>query len=299
LHTVGSRKQWLDHVRKAEDLGYSTIFLPDHFGDQLAPIPALMSAAEISNLRVGMLVLDNDYRHPVVLAKEAATMDLLSEGRLELGIGAGWMRSDYEQSGMPYDPPKVRVERFEEGVKVLKGLFAEGPFSFQGKHYTITGLDGKPDPVQDPHPPLLIGGGGPRVLRFAGAEADIVGINVNLRAGEVRPEMGADATRDAILQKVAWVREGAGDRFDDLELNVLVMMCFVTDDRMGQAEMFGSMFGLNAEQALEVPLAVCGTVDEICDDLTKRRELYGISYPVLNEASFEPFAPVVERMAGR
>ncbi|HVL80742.1 MAG TPA: LLM class flavin-dependent oxidoreductase, partial [Actinomycetota bacterium] len=124
LSMAGSRKEWLEQVRKAEDLGYSTVFMPDHFGNQLAPVVALMSAAENSNLRVGALVWDNDYRHPVVFAKEAATLDLLSEGRLELGIGAGWMRSDYDQSGITYDPPKVRVDRFEEAVRIIKGLLS-------------------------------------------------------------------------------------------------------------------------------------------------------------------------------
>ncbi len=154
-------RAWADQARQAEELGYDILTMPDHFNDQLAPIPALMAAADAtSRLRIGALVFDNDYRHPVVLAKELATMDLLSSGRVEIGVGAGWMISDYEAAGMPYDRPGVRVDRFEEGVAIIKGAMADGPFSFSGEHYTITNYDGKPLPVQRPHPPILIGGGG-------------------------------------------------------------------------------------------------------------------------------------------
>ena len=161
---------WADQARKAEDLGYSALLVPDHFGDQLAPVPALMAAADAtSELRIGTLVFDNDYRHPVVLAKEAATLDFLSGGRLELGLGAGWMRTDYEESGIAYDPPGLRVDRFAEGVAVIAGLLeSDGPFSFSGKHYTVTEHHLRPRPVQRPRPPLILGGGGRRVLTIAG-----------------------------------------------------------------------------------------------------------------------------------
>lgn len=299
LHSAASRKDWVNQVRKAEDLGYSSIFLPDHFGDQLSPIVALASAAELTELRIGTLVLDNDYKHPVVLAKEAASLDLLSEGRLELGVGAGWMRSDYEQSGIPYDRPGVRIDRFEEGLKVVKGAFADGPFSFAGKHYTITDYDGKPKPAQKPHPPFLIGGGGKRILRIAGREADIVGINFNARAGEVNAEVARTGSAEATDDKIAWVREGAGDRFDDLELNILVAVSMVADDRRATAEQVGSMFGLSADEVIASPHALVGSVDEICEELEGHRERYGISYVVFGDASAEPMAPVVERLAGR
>jgi probable F420-dependent oxidoreductase len=294
-----SRKDWLEKVRKAEDLGYSTIAMPDHFGDQLGPVPALMAAAENSNLRVGTLVFDNDYKHPVVLAKECATIDLLSEGRLELGIGAGWMRTDYEQSGIPYDPPAVRVDRFEEGLQVLKGAFADGPFSFEGKHYTITNYEGFPKPVQKPHPPILIGAGGKRMLGIAAREADIIGINPNLAAGEVNIEVGRDGTAERADRKVAWIKEAAGDRFDDIEFNALVFIGIITDNRLEQAGNFAPMFGLTAEEGLEVPNAFVGTVDEICDDLLARRERFTLSYYTLGEGLMESFAPVVERMTGK
>jgi len=294
-----SRKEWLAKTRKIADLGYSTIFMPDHFGDQLGPVPALMSVAENSDLRIGTLVLDNDYKHPVVLAKEAATLDLLSEGRLELGVGAGWLRSDYDQSGMAYDPPKVRVDRFEEGLKVLKGAFAEGPFSFEGEHYKVTNYEGFPKPVSKPHPPILIGAGGKRMLSISAREADIVGVNPNLRPGEVNMEVGQDGTAERFDEKLEWIRRAAGDRFDDIEFNALIFIGIVTDDALGASGNFAPMFGLTPEQGLEVPLALVGTVDQICDTLIERRERWQISYYTLSEGFIENFAPVVERMAGQ
>lgn len=293
-----SRKDWLEKIRKAEDLGFSTIAMPDHFGDQLGPVPALMAVAENSNLRVGTLVLDNDYKHPVVRAKELATIDLLSEGRLELGIGAGWMRTDYEQSGIAYDPPSVRVDRFEEALKVLKGAFADGPFSLHGRHYTITNYEGFPKPVQKPHPPILIGAGGKRMLSIAAREADIIGINPNLAAGEISVEVGKDGTAERADRKIEWVKQAAGDRFDDIELNSLVLIGIITDNRLEQAGNFAPMFGLTAEEGLEVPNALVGTVDQICEDLLARRERFHLSYWTLSEGLIDSFAPVVEKMAG-
>lgn len=294
-----SRKDWLEKIRKVEDLGYSSVFMPDHFTEQLGPVPALVSAAENSNLRVGTLVLDNDYKHPVVLAKELATIDLLSEGRLELGIGAGWMRSDYDQSGMTYDPPAVRVDRFEEGLAILKSSFADGPFSFDGKHYNVTNYEGHPKPVQKPHPPILIGAGGKRMLGIAAREADIVGINPNLAPGEVNAEVGRDGTAERADAKLAWVREAAGDRFAEIEFNTLIYIAVVTDDRLGAAGNFAPMFGLSAEEALDVPNALVGTVEEMSEDLEKRRERWALSYYVVGEGVMEDVAPLVERMTGR
>src|SRR5260370_721395 len=168
LTRAATAPEWGQTARKVEDLGYSALLMPDHFEDQLAPMPALMAAANAtSKLRVGTLVLDNDYRHPVVLAKEAATLDLLCEGRLELGLGAGWMATDYERSGIPCDSVGVRIDRMEEALAILKGLFADGPFSFSGKHYRIRELEGQPKPIQKPHPPFIIGGGGRRILRLS------------------------------------------------------------------------------------------------------------------------------------
>lgn len=290
---------WAAVARKAEDLGYDTFFMPDHFGDQLAPVPALMAAADATtDLRIGALVFDNDYKHPVVLAKEIATLDVLSGGRVELGIGAGWMTTDYEQSGIPHDPAGVRVSRMEEGIAVLKGMFAEGAYSFTGDHYTISGLDGRPKPLQRPHPPFLIGGGGRRVLSIAARQADIVGINPSLRAGVVDASAAADATAAATDRKLAWVREAAGDRFDELEINCLMLACLPTDDAAATIDMMAAMFGVDPTEVPGIPHVLIGTVDEMCEALEQRRERWGMSYFVTQEDSMEALAPVVARLAG-
>jgi probable F420-dependent oxidoreductase len=299
LHSAPSGEEWAAKARKAEDLGYSTLSMPDHFGEQLAPVPALMAAADATtSLRVGTLVFDNDYKHPLVLAKECATLDVLSSGRLELGIGAGWMRTDYEQSGIPYDPPGTRVDRFVEGLTVLKGCLGGDAFSFKGEHYAITDYNGLPKPVQRPHPPILIGGGGRRVLSIAAREADIVGIAPNARRGQVDAETARTATAAATEEKIAWVREAAGDRFDNIELNILIFVTMVTDDRASVFEQIAGGFGVSSEEAPDVPHALVGTVDEIVEDLESRRERYGISYITVQGGSFDALAPVVAKLAG-
>ncbi len=299
LHTAPDGPAWADRARKAEDEGFSTLFLPDHFGDQLAPLPAMMAAADATtSLRVGCLVHDIDYKHPVVLAKEIATLDVLSGGRVELGLGAGWMTTDYEQSGIPKDSNKLRVDRFEEAVAVTKGLFGDGPFSYSGEHYAITDLDGLPKPIQRPHPPLLIGGGGPRMLSIAAREADIVGINPSLHEGVMGQGAAQDAVGARVTEKVERVREAAGSRFDDIELNVLVFMGIVTDDRRQLAEAMAPGFGLDPTDVMDVPYAWFGTIDEVCDQVRAARERWGISYWVLQGDAAETMAPVVATLAG-
>ena len=293
-----SGREWAETARKVEDLGYSALTMSDHFGDQLSPLAGMMAAADATTtLRVGTLVFDNDYRHPLVLAKEAATIDLLSDGRLELGLGAGWMRSDYEGSGMAYDPPGVRLDRFEEGIAVIKGLMADGPFTFEGKHYTVTGHEGTPKPVQHPHPPLIIGGGGRRVLGIAGREADIVSINANLKDGLGGAETAPNLAPAVTTQKVQWAREGAGDRWGDIELHALVGFCVFTDDPLSIAGAMAPAFGITPEEALHVPVGLIGTADSMVEELQRRREEWGFSYLTL-EGPWEEFAPVVSRLAG-
>jgi probable F420-dependent oxidoreductase len=296
----GTAKGWADQARKAEDLGYSALLMPDHFGDQFAPVPALAAvAAATTSLRMGSLVFCNDYRHPFVLAKEAATLDVLSDGRLELSLGAGWMRTDYDEAGLPYDHPAVRVDRFEEAVKVVNGLLrTDGPFSFHGEHYEVLGHTLTPRPVQQPGPPIIIGGGGKRVLSFAAQNADIVSINVNLREGTGGVETAADATPDRTRRKVAWVKEAAGDRFDDLELNALIGFVMITDDAAGLAGQMAPAFGIESEDALHVPMALIGTLDEMADELRWRREEYGISYWSIESDAWETLAPIVTKLAG-
>jgi probable F420-dependent oxidoreductase len=296
----GTARSWADQARKAEDLGYSTLLMPDHFGDQLAPVPAMMAAADAtSTLRIGTLVFDNDYRHPVVLAKEAATLDLLSGGRLELGLGAGWMRTDYEESGIAYDPPAVRVDRFVEGVAVVTGLLeSDGPFSFEGEYYTVSGHTLLPRPVQRPHPPLIVGGGGKRVLGIAARCADIVSINVDLRAGTGGVETAPNASPEATRRKIGWVRQAAGERFDDIELNCLIGFAFVTDDRHSLVDAMAPTFGVDPADALHVPVVLIGTLDEMVEELQWRRQEYGISYFSIEADCWEALGPVVSRLAG-
>ena len=299
LATAGSADEWTALARKVEDLGYSTLFVPDHFEDQLAPAPALQAAASATTtLNVGALVYDNDYRHPVVLAKEAASLDILTGGRFELGLGAGWMRTDYDYAGMPFDANGVRVDRLEEGLAVLKGLFADEPFSFSGDHYTITNMNGLPKPTTKPGPPILIGGGGKRVLTIAAQQADIVGINPAIKGGQVDGQAAMDATAEATDRKLAWVKEAAGDRFDDLELNVLSLATLVTDDQTGTAEMMAGLFGLDTNGVLEVPHAIIGSVEQMIEQLQARRERWGFSYVVVQGDALDSFAPVVAALAG-
>lgn len=298
LATAASASEWTEQARKVEDLGYSTLFIPDHFGDQLAPMPALSVAAAVtSELRVGALVFDNDYRHPLVLAKELATLDLLSDGRLEVGLGAGWMRSDYDASGIPFDEPRVRVDRFEEGLAVIKGLLGSGPVDHEGEHYRITEHVGTPRPVQD-LPPVLVGGGMPRMLRLAGRHADIVGINPTIPNGAIDGDAVRSGLAEETDRKLDWVREGAGERFDDLEINLLNFACIVTDDRDGTAEALAPAFGLSPTDLLAFPHALIGTVDQIVDSLEERRDRWGASYVVVQGDALDAFAPVVARLTG-
>jgi probable F420-dependent oxidoreductase len=293
-----SRAEWVGLARRVEDLGYSTLSVPDHFDDQLAPAVALMAAADATEtLRVGTLVWCNDYRHPVVLAKEAATLDLLSEGRLELGIGAGWLRADYDQAGLAYDRPGIRIERMVEAIELLDRLFGEGPVTFRGRHVDVAGLEGTPKPVQRPRPPLLIGGGGPRMLRLAGRRADIVGVNPNLRDGAVTADVGRDATAERYAEKVSWVRDGAGDR--PVELNVRAFFVVPTDDRRAVAEAMAPGLGLTADEALDSPLGLVGTPAEMAAAIVARRDRFGFSYVTVGAGDVDAFAPVVAELAGR
>jgi probable F420-dependent oxidoreductase len=274
--------------------------MPDHFGDQLAPGPALMAAADATTaLRVGALVLDNDFRHPVVLAKELATIDLLCDGRLEVGLGAGWMRTDYEASGLAYDEARIRIDRMVESLAILKALFADGPVSFSGKHYTVDGLEGWPKPVQRPGPPLLLGGGGRRVLTIAAREADIVGINGTLTTGVIGPEALASMMASAVDAKIGWVRDAAGARLADIELNVRAFFVSVTNDRAATADAVATGLRVDATDVLESPFALIGTTEQIAETLMARRERWGLSYVIVGPEDVDSFAPVVSQLAGR
>ncbi len=292
---------WRARARRAEELGYSTLLMPDHFQDQWGPLVALTVAVEAtSTLRVGTLVFDNDYRHPVVLAKELATLDLATTGRVEVGLGAGWKRSDYDEAGIGYDRPGVRIERMGEALQVMRALWSsDAPVTFDGAHYSIHGAVGTPQPHRAGGPPVCIGGGGRRILSVAAREADIVSVNVTLTAGALGADAAASAVPAAFDEKLTWIRDAAGERFDRIELQCHCPFTMVTTDREQVAARMGPAFGLSPGDALDVPLLLVGSVDELCDTLQARRERYGFTYWIVPDDAMEAFAPVVARLAGR
>lgn len=307
-----SRDAWRDVAKRTEELGYDVLNLADHFigpgpaqeatshpPQELAAVPAMAVAAEATKrLRLGCRVFCIDYRHPVMLAKEAATLDLLSEGRIEVGLGAGWLAGEYAAAGIPFERAGVRIAKLAEAVALVKLLMADGQVHFEGEYFQVQGFEGRPKPVQRPHPPLMIGGGGERVLSLAAREADIVSFNFNNRSGVIGPDGVQTSTAALTTQKVEWVKRAAGDRFDSLELEIGAYFTFVGAAGDAMAEGMGGVFGLSADEMRAHPHALFGSVDAICDELVKRRELYGISYVTVGDAQMVDFAPVVARLAG-
>jgi probable F420-dependent oxidoreductase len=298
-----SRAEWVEKARKIEGLGYATLTLPDHLVDLIAPMPALVSAAEATTtLRVGTNVLNNDFRHPVLVARDAATVDLLTDGRLQLGLGAGSIQSEYDQAGLDFDRGAIRVERLAEAVAIIKGLLKGEQVSFAGRHYRVTGHTIAPLPVQKPHPPILIGGNGPRLLTLAAREADIVGFSgITFRDGGATPSDLSGWKVSGVDERVNLVREAAGaEQYERLELNALVQRVVVTDNRRKMAEeLTGRWTQLTPDAILQSPYVLVGTVDQMVEDLQARRERWGISYYVVREPDLDDFAPVVARLAGQ
>lgn len=308
-----SAKAWREVAQTAEALGYSALHLADHyFGpgpleaetnhpvQVLAAVPAMAMAAEATeSIAIGCRVFCIDYHHPAVLAKEAATLDLLSDGRLELGLGAGWIEAEYRAMGLPWDPPGVRIERLAEVVTLIKAHFGGEQLSVRGKHVQVEGYAGVPRPVHQPRPPIMIGGGAPRVLRLAGREADIVSLNFNNRAGQIGADGVRSSTAEETARKVSWVREGAGDRFDELELEIAAYFSVVTDAASAATAEFGARFGLEVEAMRAHPNALIGSVAEISAVLHERRERFGISYITIPHAAMETMAAVVEALSGK
>jgi probable F420-dependent oxidoreductase len=295
-----SREEWKERARRAEALGYDILLMPDHLGEQFAIGPALALAADsTTNLRIGTLVLQNDLRHPAFVAKEAATLDLLSDGRFELGLGAGgsWM-PDYEATGIPFDRPGARVGRLMESLRIITGLWSDSPVTYPGDHYTITALEGFPKPMQRPRPPILVGGGGPRALAFAAQEADIVAVLPRLLpvGGHFQMEQCA---AEAFGAQIDLVRQAAGPRIAELELNVLLQRLVVTDDAGPASEELSREWEpLTPAQVLESPYLLIGSIDGIVESLQARRERFGVSYVVVFDHAAEAFAPVVARLRG-
>ena len=300
IATIG---ELTETVRKAEAIGIDTLVVPDHLIPQLAPMPAMAAIVALSDrLRVSGFVLNNDLRHPAVMAQDLASLDVLSEGRLDIAIGAGWNRPEYEAIGIAFDRAPTRQARLAEAIAVLKGCFADGPFSFAGEHYTITDYDAFPKPVQRPHPPILIGGGGRRTLELAAREANIVGL-----APRILPNAAGDPgsiTVAASAEKIEWVREAAGERFADLELNVYPSMTGVsiTDQPLGEAREVAerlearSGVAVSPEELLDSPHIFINTVDGFVEKFVRLRDELGISSIMVG--SVDELAPVVERLAG-
>jgi probable F420-dependent oxidoreductase len=295
-----NESSWAELARRIEGLGYSTLYMPDHFVDtEFAPVPALaMAAAATTSLRVCALVYDNDYKHPAVLAKETATIDLISDGRADLGIGAGWQKVDYDALGMPYDSAGTRIARLDEAMQVIKGCFSGEPFSFRGTHYTITDYTAKPKPVQA-HVPILIGGGAPKILGLAGREADIVGINPNLRVGAVTADAAQSASGEETLKKLDWIKQGAGDRYDKIELQIRYFVHAITDDREGFAAAMAPALEATPADVLGSGAVLVGTKEQIIDTLVRRREEWGVTNIVVGADFFEDFAPIVSELVGK
>lgn len=308
---ASSAAEWRDTAKAAEDLGYATLHLSDHYfgpgavadasrnaAQDLAAIPAMAAAAAYtSTLRVGCRVFCVDYHLPAVLAKSAATLDLLSDGRLELGLGAGWIAAEYEAMGLTMDPAGTRIERLGEVIDLLDAHYSGETIELDGQHVKVHGYSGSPLPVQRPRPRLMIGGGSKRVLTLAGQRADIVSLNFDNREGAIGARGISSGTAAGTADKVAWAKAGAGDRWEHIELEIGGYFTAVTDDTAGTLEAMGSRLGLTAGQMAEHPHALIGSVAQICETLQARRELYGISYTTVAARSAEMFAPVVAALA--
>ena len=299
---------WVERVRRIEQLGYSTLFLPDHFGDQWEPATASAAVAAVTErLNVGALVYDVDYRHPVVYAKSAATLQLLSRGRHEFGLGAGWMQTDYDQAGMQYDSPGTRIERLEEAVVIIRSMWEQDSTTFEGKHYQVRGIaKAAADLPAAARPRILIGGGGRRLLGVAGRHADIIGINPTMTEGRITRDTARDVTPERVREKIGWVRSAAqkaGRDPDQIEFNTLVFVVAITDDPTGIRNAVSQNTGMSSDEVADSPLFITGPASEIRDRLEKRREETGISYIVIQgmrDDLLESFAQhVVQPLAGR
>jgi probable F420-dependent oxidoreductase len=305
------RERLLDSARTVEALGYSTFGLADHFVRPFAPLIAGQAVADTTTtLRITQTVLAQDFREPAVLAKELATLDVLSEGRLQVGLGAGWLRQEYEDASLRFDSATVRIERLEETAIILKGLFGDEPVTFEGQHYTINTLKGTPTPVQRPRPPIMIGGGGRKLLSVAARQADIVQLMPSNRGGGTGLDPSQFST-SAIEEKIGWIRDAAGVRVDEIELSAQLLECVVTDrpdehlaDFAGRIatvteRMGGARIDLGKDDLRKSPIVAVGPLDEVCERLVDTRDRYGISYfaaPI--DAKPEVLAPVIEALAG-
>jgi probable F420-dependent oxidoreductase len=303
VRTAASARDWAQKARRVEELGYSTLTVPDHLAEMLAPmLAALGAAAATTRLRVGTNVLNNDLRHPVLVARETATADVLTGGRFQLGLGAGHMKSEYDAAGLTFERGATRVARLAEAVTIIKKLLRGERLTFAGRYYRVTDHALYPKPVQLPHPPILIGGNGPRLLDLAAREADIVGLTgITFAAGGTQPDLSAWRSR-AVDERIALLRTAAGARFQQLVLEALVQRVVITkpsvdERRAAAAELTRGQ--LTPDEALESPFALLGCLEQIEELLQARRERWGISSYTVFEPAVELLAPVVARLSGR
>jgi len=296
------RDEFIGLVRRADSSGFSVVTGPDHVGSRLAAVlPMLTVAAEVSSrIRISPMVLANDFRHPAVLAKDTATMDVLSEGRFELAIGTGWIKPQYYAAGVRYDPPGIRVDRFEEAISVIKGCWSGEPFSFEGDHYQVTEIT-CPRPFQRPHPPILIAGGGPRMLKIAGREADIVSIAPLTPGSSTFDRFGHDLANSGsrVAGQIDWIRQGAGPRFDSIELSVIAHRVTVTENVEQAREELAAQTRTTPGEVANSPHVLIGPTPAIVEMLLDRRERYGISYIVFDSVDLDAIEPVVGELAGQ
>jgi probable F420-dependent oxidoreductase len=287
-------EHWTALARRFEDEGYDVISLPDHLGPQFAPVPALAAIAAVtSRVRLSMFVMANDFRNPAVLAKEITTLDVLSGGRVELGLGAGWNAAEYAAQGVQFDVASVRIERLAEAVTILKRTFAGERFSFEGAHYRVTDLEVWPRALQTGGIPLVLGGGAKRMLSLAGREADVVGIATNnsLRAAEVGGSTGL--SDDVVREQISWVREAAGARFDQIRLNLRVLGVAVAATREAGAAALAAELGAPEEMLLRSPFVFVGPTSAIHDQLLRYREELGLSYYTVSQRHADQLVPLL------
>ncbi len=296
-----SGEAFLDRARQIDAYGYSALAMVDHFNPNFSPTPGLTAAAvAVPSLRVICTVYDNDFRNPVLLAKEIATIDQLSNGRVDFGLGAGWLKRDYDQTGIPYERPGVRISRMEEALTVMKGYWSGQPFSFKGEYYTVDKTDGHPPVVQQPHPPVYIGGGGKRILSIAGREADIIG--VHMRFGPEGAYGGENQTHQAMQERMDWIRDAAGSRFDEIEFALLVFTVKITStvaERDDLAARIAEANEVSVENVLASPYYLIGSEQQIVENILQLRESFGFSHFTIGGGSVDDAAPIVDRLAGQ
>jgi probable F420-dependent oxidoreductase len=294
LRGAASGPAWIEKVRAVEALGYDTVVLPDHvasdpsIGWQFAPMPALMAAADATTrLRVSALVLANDYRNPVMLAKEITTIDAISGGRIDLGLGAGWFAADYAALGQRLDAPQVRMERLEEALVLLRKLFTQEHVDHDGRHYRVRDVTVLPRPTQKPYPPILVGGRGPRMLELAARHADIVSIDL-----PSQPSSARHIDSHWLASRIERIRHAAGERFGAVTLHLMCEMKLTPNAAAAYADA-ASRLGLPIEDVRASPLFIYGGIDTIAERVAELRSVYGIGYLRVTEDQMTDLARLI------